>query len=147
MGVSYAGVGSDLLVPSSEGIWTAGQRCPDIEVVKDAQPGANRLYSLLSYGQWLILSIGGANSVDDDGLVRVEIPAQHFTLLPMQSSEEKVAGLEVQAASPESGTLRSKDVEPSGNRFVAVVRPDMYIGYVGDASGAKSYLEENCLAA
>ncbi|KAG8163836.1 hypothetical protein KVR01_005754 [Diaporthe batatas] len=129
MGVSYDEVGSELIQNSSSGLWIAGKRCPDIELTPVASESkqATRLYSIVEYGKFLVLSIGG--SPEEGSTSSFEDVARVLTLLP-----------EGAAASPSTGEAFSSGLIGSGESFTVVIRPDMYIGYVGTGSGWRDYL-------
>lgn len=131
MGVSYDGLGSELITESERGIWKAGKRCPDIYLTRVGKKDPERLYSLVSYGRFLIFTIGGQQS--DHSFSDI---STYFTLLP-----EKTEGASTTDTVVEDGVF-SSDVVSGGERFVVVVRPDMYIGYVGDGDAWKEYLAE-----
>lgn len=129
MGVSYDEVGSELIQISSRGLWIAGKRCPDIEltpVASDSQ-GATRLYSIVEYGKYLVLSIGGP--LEEGSTSSFEDVARVLTLLPEGS-----------AASPSTGEAFRSGLIGSDESFTVVIRPDMYIGYVGNGNGWRDYL-------
>ncbi|KAH6674038.1 FAD monooxygenase [Plectosphaerella plurivora] len=146
MGVSYDAVGSALVRDSSVGIWKAGHRCPDVYLTPALkQGGARRLYSILSrgYGKHLILRIG---QHDDVGRGGSEEDTEHragshrartFRILPRDAAGKDAA------TSPSVEVFWADWVRASDNHTV-VVRPDMYVGFVGSDEGAAeclSYLE------
>ena len=134
MGVSYDGLGSELISESERGIWKAGKRCPDIYL---SRVGGNtkRLYSMLSYGKFVVLSIGGRQ-----GCHRYFADVcTHLTLLPGVSRQEDANG-HSEGAPPVECNIFSSDVVVEDQDFVVVVRPDMYIGYVGEGEGWRDYL-------
>lgn len=129
MGVSYDEVGSELIDVSSRGLWIAGKRCPDLELtpVAGASQEPARLYSIVEYGKYLVLSVGG--SLEEGSASGFRDVARVLALLPASSD-----------ASPSTGeAFRSALVGPDES-FTVVIRPDMYIGYVGDGNGWRDYL-------
>jgi hypothetical protein len=129
MGVSYDEVGSELIHVSSRGLWIAGKRCPDLELtpVASASQEATRLYSIVEYGKYLVLSIGG--SLEEGSTSSFGDIARVMALLPASA-----------AGSPSTGeAFRSVLIGPDES-FTVVIRPDMYIGYVGDGNGWRDYL-------
>ena len=133
MGVSYDGLGSELISESERGIWKAGKRCPDIYL---SQSGSDtmRLYSMLSYGKFVVLAIGGPQGCHG----HFTDVCTHLTLLPDASREKHANGYSKEAPTEEK--IFSSDVVTDDQTLVVVVRPDMYIGYVGDGEGWKEYL-------
>ena len=86
-----------------------------------------RLYSIVEYGKYLVLSIGG--SLEEGSTSSFKDIARVLALLPAEA-----------AASPSTGeAFRSGLIGPDES-FTVVIRPDMYIGYVGDGNGWKDYL-------
>lgn len=133
MGVSYRGIGSPLVHDSQQGIWRAGDRCPDVLLTLPS--GKEKwLYSVASYGKHLILSIGGELSADP----RYESVATVHNILSTHSGK-KEGGENDGLAS--SSALTAKWLAEN-ERTVVVVRPDMYIGYVGNEPDSwKAYFE------
>lgn len=129
MGVSYDEVGSELIHVSSRGLWIAGKRCPDLELapVADAPKEATRLYSIVDYGKYLVLAIGG--QAEEQGTSNFKDVARVLSLLPAASG----------APRPSGEAFRSGVIGPDES-FTVVIRPDMYIGYVGDRNGCRDYL-------
>lgn len=129
MGVSYDEVGSELIHVSSRGLWIAGKRCPDIELtpVTGASQETPRLYSIVEYGKYLVLSIGGP--LEEGSTAGFEDITRVLTLLPSSSD----------ASQPTGEAFRSGLIGPDES-FTVVIRPDMYIGYVGGGNGWRDYL-------
>lgn len=143
MGVSYRESKSPIVIESEHDFWKAGNRCPD--VVLTPKGGAEtRLYTETSYGKYLVLSVGKA-STSEFGF---EKSASRFDILPQSatvgapSTEPNGAAEQNSTAANESGNNKSftADWIQDDDSFVVVVRPDMYIGYVGDEEGAKKHL-------
>ncbi|KAK8112314.1 FAD binding domain containing protein [Apiospora kogelbergensis] len=143
MGVSYHEMGSCLIVDSERDIWRAGKRCPDLvltsPVISAEQEGQKQwLYSLARYGRFLVLAIG-ATPGDLHWLQRFRCAADVISLTPR--------GHGVHSAMDTSGTdeglptFASELVAP-GDAFTVLVRPDMYIGFVGETKGAVDYLAD-----
>lgn len=127
MGVAYDQTGSSLVHASSNGIWRAGERCPDIYLTAVSSGKPQRLYSIMSYGQTLFVSIGGHQGDDFKGKDNVKL----LTILPASGREDGCVD--------STATFRS-DYVAQGEAFVVVVRPDLYIGYVGNQQEAGFYL-------
>ncbi|TEA21357.1 Aromatic hydroxylase fmpF [Colletotrichum sidae] len=148
MGVSYDGTGSPLIQGSAQGIWIPGKRAPDVYLAPgaaDQEP--KRLYELLAgkYGKHTVLKIGrgqqqqqqqsGSGSAAADDLKDV---ARVFRVAPPHQAETRTT----QAAEEEEESSASFTAEWAGadDDFAVVVRPDMYIGYVGQGDDWKRYL-------
>ncbi|KAK8044136.1 FAD monooxygenase [Apiospora rasikravindrae] len=140
MGVAYSELGSRLIVESERGIWKAGRRCPDLTLASqrladDEQNRQQRLYSLARYGRFQILAIGGASN-DLHAFQRFRHAAD-ILVLASTAEEGAVGG---QDDSDGSCPTYASDLVSPGDSFTVLVRPDMYIGYVGDAGGVQEYL-------
>ncbi|KAK7931138.1 Monooxygenase- FAD-binding protein [Apiospora marii] len=136
MGVAYGAVGSCLIAESERGIWKAGSRCPDLtlasrKLADEQQQQQQRIYSLAQYGRFLILVIGGASNDDVQALQQFRHVADLLALVnPAEGAIDSDGS---------TGTFTSDLVAPA-DKFTVLVRPDMYIGYVGDTRGAQQYL-------
>lgn len=117
MGVSYETCGSHTVQQSEHGIWKAGFRCPDMVVTPLGGIGERRLYSEVEYGNYLLLSIGNA-SVLNPGLESV------VTQYAILAEGDKCTSNSDKTYAAEWVSL--DDV------FHVVVRPDMYIAFVGE---------------
>ncbi|KAK6079443.1 FAD monooxygenase [Seiridium cupressi] len=133
MGVSYDGTGSPLIIASEHDIWRAGRRCPDLDLFTLASEKPQRLYSIVKYGDFLILQIGSA--ICRRHLFRDE--ATYITILGRSSDGASATSIGVEGS---EALEFSSEIINQGEAFVAVVRPDMYIGYVGDEAGADKYM-------
>ncbi|KAG8426055.1 hypothetical protein J3459_008457 [Metarhizium acridum] len=129
MGVTYRESGSPLVRASEHGIWTAGNRCPDM-VLKKTDGAETWLYTETTYGKYLVLHIGGTPA-PDFGFSDV---VTHYTIRPASESA---------AAGGDSSRTYTADWASKDDPFVVVVRPDMYLGFVGgSADEAKAYLKD-----
>ncbi|ETS73021.1 hypothetical protein PFICI_15196 [Pestalotiopsis fici W106-1] len=139
MGVSYDGTGSALISESEHGIWKAGRRCPDLALLKpgsgqQTQSEPQRLYSIPRYGQFLIVQVGTSQVGDDQH--QSQGAALYLTIrTPNHDNSGQACGLSID----ERQEFRADDVSES-DACVVVVRPDMYIGYVGNETGAEEYI-------
>ncbi|KAK8094772.1 hypothetical protein PG997_001457 [Apiospora hydei] len=134
MGVNYDGLDSPLIAASEQGIWKAGKQCPDLELMPcfstRLERGELRLYAMvthtINYGSFLLLDVGtkshDAYAFYGGGRVG-------------ESAGEGNAGF----TKPELEAFESEVVNPEDS-FTVVVRPDMYVGYVGDKEGVMAYL-------
>lgn len=155
MGVSYDAVGSELVVQGQQqqaaaakgpteddqqpqqprqACWTAGRRCPDVSLVLPGreQEEARRIYSLAEYGKFSVLLFGGAH-LDADTTWPAPSRATFYKVLPAGSSAP--AGASKGVWSVVDPALVGKD-----DSFAVVIRPDMYIGFVGEGDGWRSYM-------
>ncbi|POR36250.1 FAD binding domain containing protein [Tolypocladium paradoxum] len=148
MGVSYHDANSPLIKASEHGIWKAGYRCPDV-VLESEGKGSTRLYTEATYGRYLVLFIGNHQNV---GLGHGDV-AVPYRIRPVDKPEtvrtngyasSKENG--IHAANGTAGTAGKTfkaDWVNSEDSFVVVVRPDMYIGCVGqDFDSCKQYLDD-----
>lgn len=138
MGVAYGAVGSCLIAESERGIWRAGSRCPDLTLTSrnlaDGQR-QQRIYSLAQYGRFLVVVVGGASNGDVQALQQFRHVADVLVLVhPAEGAME--------GAIDDDGSSRAlaSDLVAPADSFTALVRPDMYIGYVGDTEGVQQYL-------
>lgn len=129
MGVSYNGTGSELITESEHGIWKAGCRCPDLLLTELGTGVSKSVYSLLPYGQFAIFHVGGQQG----SLDHLHEVATCFSI--HSSTHEQGTG----SAGSTSRDFTSEHVVAE-DQFAIVVRPDMYIGYVGDSSGCSKYM-------
>ncbi|KAH8883578.1 FAD binding domain-containing protein [Thozetella sp. PMI_491] len=136
MGVSYDGTGSRLIVESERGIWKAGKRCPDVLLTPRGARDARRLYSMVPYGRHLVLRIGseqGCRCCFKD-------VATHYTLARPDAAALVAANNHAAAQPGPSPWVFESDMVGPEDSFVVVVRPDMYIGFVGEGDAWKDYL-------
>lgn len=152
MGVSYQDTGSPLVTASQHGIWKAGYRCPDMVLQSHGSSGGEgkRLYSQVSYGKYVILAVG--NHAQDDGAplghgdvaVRYDVVAATTSSSTGADSGTEINGQAAAEANLVSTTSFTADwVLPEEEPFTVVIRPDMYIGYVGkDVASCRQYLDE-----
>ncbi|KAI0850713.1 FAD binding domain-containing protein [Daldinia vernicosa] len=133
MGVSYDGIGSELIEDSEQNIWKAGKRCPDIQLVGVGTDEAIRLYSITSYGKYLVLFVGesGVPQSFRDVCTNLILRTSDSEQAPVNSHSD---------GSQDEARIFSSDVVTTQDNFTVVVRPDMYIGYVGKGEGWKQYL-------
>nr|XP_036576921.1 FAD monooxygenase [Colletotrichum truncatum]KAF6783775.1 FAD monooxygenase [Colletotrichum truncatum] len=137
MGVSYDGTGSPLVQGSTQGIWTPGRRCPDV-YLKSFDQEAKRLYELLAgkYGKHLVLKIGRQQNQVSTSKTDLESVAKVFTVSPHKAETGTTQG---ENSSATESAFTAEWVGEDDD-FVVVVRPDMYIGYVGQDEGWREYL-------
>ena len=138
MGVSYDDLGSPLIQSSDHSIWRAGERCPDVIISSKSASDSTRLYTEVSYGKFLVLSIGQALDSSSYGP-----GVASYKILPTTSSD--TASQKTEALNGYKLGL-SKEFEADwvnpDDAFTVVVRPDMYIGFVGaDEADCKAYLD------
>ncbi|KAI1472619.1 FAD binding domain-containing protein [Daldinia caldariorum] len=133
MGVSYDGIGSELIEDSEQSIWKAGKRCPDIQLVRDGTNEMIRLYSIALYGNYLVLFVGGSEVVQSFRDI-----CTYLILRTGTSEQTPTDGYN--NGSQDEVRIFSSDAVTIDDNFTVVVRPDMYIGYVGKGDGWKQYL-------
>lgn len=144
MGVSYAGFDSPLVWESKHGIWTAGCRCPDL-VLQSVDGGkSTRIYSEATYGKFMVLFLGIHAGID---LGHRNI-AVSYRIYPLDKPAFPNGPAGPRADGPEttevqgSKTFRA-DWTSWDDSLAIVVRPDMYVGYVGqDAQSCRVFLDE-----
>lgn len=117
MGVSYDGLGSELITESERGLWKAGKRCPELFLKRSGTEEAIRLYSMLNYGNYLILSVGGSGNHEYKG--QLSGPSTQLRLLPPGSASES-----------SDDSVFISELVSSDDNFTVIVRPDMYISEV-----------------
>jgi phenol 2-monooxygenase (NADPH) len=140
MGVSYDALGSALVRESSVGIWRAGHRCPDVYLTPALEQGsARRLYSTLSrgYGKHLILRIGQHDDVGRGGSLEHKAGSHRARTIRVLARGADGADA---ATSPDVEEIFWADWVRATDSHTVVVRPDMYVGFVGTDEGAAEYL-------
>ncbi|ODA80875.1 hypothetical protein RJ55_03835 [Drechmeria coniospora] len=133
MGVAYDEFDSPLVHKSEHGIWKAGRRCPDLLLRAEGRDGTTWLYQETTYGKFLVLLIGKHEKVHL-GHGDVAVP---YRIRPENAavSESVVQDLEFKTFTAEWAR--------EGDSFAVVVRPDMYIGHVGeDVESCRAYLDD-----
>ncbi|KAI1212016.1 FAD binding domain-containing protein [Annulohypoxylon truncatum] len=113
MGVSYDGIGSEIIAESERGIWKAGKRCPDIWVTPIGSNEATRLYSITSYGKYLILFLGAQDIQKLFGNI-----CTYFILRPSDAAQTETNGHD-NGSNKQPGIFLS-DVVTSEDNFVVV---------------------------
>jgi hypothetical protein len=130
MGVAYDTMGSPIVEESEYGIWKAGRRCPDVVLSKPDSDGDIWLYSQVTYGKYLILAIGDH---PEQALAHEDV-AVLFNILPSSATADSVVTSKVRTF--------TADWTGADESYAVVVRPDMYIGYVGaDIESCQRYLD------
>lgn len=127
MGVSYSST-TPLVVDSSYGDFVAGNRCPDLWVTKlperSSQTNAEefsriRLYELFTYGRFKVLFIGNEKPASFEQAIELQQKAEIWHI---HDQDHRLTTLTHEF---------SAEWVKSNEGAVVVVRPDMYIGYVG----------------
>lgn len=139
MGVTYDGFGSPLVESSEHAIWRSGERCPDVIISSKSASEPTRLYSEVSYGKFVVLSIG--KSLDLSSTYGPGVTS--YSILPSTSiaTEQNGAAAVNGHASVTKREFQADWVSPE-DAFVVIVRPDMYIGFVGsDQNNWEAYLD------
>ncbi|KAF4462068.1 phenol 2-monooxygenase [Fusarium albosuccineum] len=142
MGVAYGEFPTPLVSGSEQGIWKPGERCPDVYLTT-ASGESTRLYASVSYGGFLVISVGRhLNNAPTH-----PSQASVFTILPpgVTNGHNGVSnGVSNGATNGKTQeTVFTADWASESEPVVVVVRPDMYVGYVGksDDDGWKAYLD------
>lgn len=127
MGVSYSST-TPLVVDSSYGDFVAGNRCPDLWITKlpvgSSQANAEeqsqaRLYELFGYGKFKVLFIGNEKPASFDQAIELQQKAEIWHI---HNQDRRLTTL--------THEFRAEWVK-SDEGAVVIVRPDLYIGYVG----------------
>ncbi|RFU81261.1 hypothetical protein TARUN_916 [Trichoderma arundinaceum] len=130
MGVAYDSMGSPIIEDSERGIWKAGKRCPDVVLSKPEGDGDIWLYSQVTYGKYLILAVGH----HPEQVLAHEDVAVLFNIIPPSATPEHVATSKFRTF--------TADWAAPDESYAVLVRPDMYIGYVGaDIESCQRYLD------
>lgn len=150
MGVSYTGIESPLVVESRIGIWRAGERCPDIslgspnpsfEVCNSAIQ--KRLYSTVGYGRFILFLVGDQ---------QIQIPPYGLgtgyafdIIMLLRTGAFPTHTIDFDGIDFSAFFWRVKfwltEVVGPDDSFAVVVRPDMYIGCVGECATCIKYLD------
>lgn len=141
MGVCYADTTSPLVTASEHGIWRAGRRCPDIELITAGGLKATRLYSEVSYGKYITISVGkrqarGSWFAKSAFCIDV-LPSSVCASVEKTENRSKSSLDGCKPVKQFTATWVSEE-----DTFTAVVRPDMYIAYVGDVASCERYLAD-----
>ncbi|KAM0210893.1 hypothetical protein ACHAQD_006645 [Fusarium lateritium] len=132
MGINYNEYATPLVQGEEQGIWKPGYRCPDV-IITNGSGETTRLYENVSYGDFVVLSIG-------KHLPAGSVSAPVYTILPNGT----INGNCGDAKDEYYERVFTADWVKSGDSQVVVVRPDMYLGYVGNGvedEGWKAYLD------
>ncbi|RGP81179.1 hypothetical protein FLONG3_716 [Fusarium longipes] len=121
MGVNYSDYYTPLVQGSDCGIWRPGYRCPDVLLIND-DGETTRLYSNVSYGGFIIIAIGKHIAAES-------VNASVFAIL----SQATANGCGGHLNSEHRNKTFTADWVDAESSLVVVVRPDMYVGYVGNS--------------
>lgn len=127
MGVNYGQFPTPLVQGLEHGIWKPGYRCPDV-IISKGSGEAIRLYSNVSYGRFIVLSIGMHLNTES-------VSASVYTILP----KETASGINKYSKSKECDKTFTADWVKAHTSHVVVVRPDMYIGCVSNGTGDEAW--------
>ena len=147
--MAYDGMGSPLVVESEQGIWKGGRRCPDLELqlcgphVPGPTRDSCRLYEVVrtfGYGRFILLVIGHHSHAAPFLDRHFQAVANAVTLVwPGAIPSLMVSHAPGGFLYPGEWSYVTDVVGPDDS-FMVVVRPDLYIGYVGDMSGLLRYM-------
>ncbi|KAF4440334.1 hypothetical protein F53441_12282 [Fusarium austroafricanum] len=129
MGIDYSEFATPLVQGTEHGIWKPGYRCPDVNLTTRAGE-TTRLYENVSYGEFIVLFIG--KHLPDES-----VSASVFTILHVEMTNGHD-----QHEDRDSEKIFTADWIKHGDSQVVIVRPDMYVGYVGGVEDEvwKAYL-------
>lgn len=140
MGVTYGEFGSPLVKASEHGIWKAGNRCPDM-VLSKSDGMKTRLYTEVTYGKFIVLQIG-ANVAATTTLGFSDMAVPYSIHPQADTTDAPTRGFHSDAENAVH-TYTADWVSEDDDGVYVVVRPDMYLGYVGrDVEEVKQYLGE-----
>uniref|UniRef100_A0A0D2XKQ1 FAD-binding domain-containing protein n=1 Tax=Fusarium oxysporum (strain Fo5176) TaxID=660025 RepID=A0A0D2XKQ1_FUSOF len=131
MGVNYSEFATPLIQGTELGIWKPGYRCPEV-VITGSSGKTSRLYENVSYGDFIVLAIGRR-------LPAISVSAPVYTILPNGSTNGHM-GCHQNRDGDKNFTA---DWVKNEDSAIVIVRPDMYIGYVGtfEDEAWKGYLD------
>jgi phenol 2-monooxygenase len=137
MGVSYDGMASPLVKESQHDIWNSGHRCPDIIIKPISGTEDTRLYTVASYGKFIVLFIGQHPEAS------FEYGSVAGSYHVSAAGDQRQVESEAEAETMTVGKRFTAQWVKAEDSFVVVVRPDMYIGYVASGDDSwKQYLDE-----
>ncbi|KAF4991505.1 hypothetical protein FGRMN_7779 [Fusarium graminum] len=119
MGVNYSEYATPLVQGIEVGIWKPGHRCPDV-VVTGSSAEATRLYENVSYGDFIVLAIGRR-------LPAISASAPVYTILSNGVTNGHVECHQNRDVDKDF----TADWVKNEDSIIVIVRPDMYLGYVG----------------
>ncbi|KAF4341464.1 3-(3-hydroxy-phenyl)propionate 3-hydroxycinnamic acid hydroxylase [Fusarium beomiforme] len=131
MGVNYSEYATPLVQGIDHGIWKPGYRCPDV-VMTTTSGKTTRLYQSVAYGEFIVLAVGKRLSTG-------AVSAPVYSILPDQATNGHVESDQDR----DCDKTFTADWVKNEDLLIVIVRPDMYVGYVGTAEAAawKSYLD------
>lgn len=129
MGVNYA-AGTPVLQGSPAGIFAPGRRTPDVYFHAQSNGSGQRLYTIPSYGKFIVLSLGDAAPWTPPADAEWAKFVDTWRVSPVAAAESQSAGnSQTFARMSEDGSEKTVD---AGTVGYVVVRPDMYTGYAGE---------------
>ncbi|KAK8169736.1 putative monooxygenase [Phyllosticta citrichinensis] len=128
MGVNYA-ADTPILQGAPAGIFVPGQRTPDIYFHEQSNSPGKRLYTIPSYGKFIVLSLGDAAPWTPPADAKWASFVDSWKVSPAVSSGEQIGTGKSFARLSEDGGEKAVDAGTAG---YVVVRPDMYNGYAGE---------------
>ncbi|KAF2087670.1 putative monooxygenase [Saccharata proteae CBS 121410] len=131
MGVNYP-LGSQVVQGKASGIFVPGHRTPDVYLHCRKSGETKRLYTLVSYGKFIVLSLKGISWTPPTTASEYVETWYVSEAVDSPASEPTNAFARMTA----DGADAAVDV---GNEEFIVIRPDMYTGYGG--SDVSSYFE------
>jgi phenol 2-monooxygenase (NADPH) len=128
MGITYSGINSPVVRESAYGIWKAGYPCSDIRLTELTRCESKSLYSIVGYGKFLILAVG----CHEGQFGAFPEPTTVLRILPTGGKTHHHGGYPTYLW----------DSSQNDESYIVLVRPDMYVGYVGTAEETVQYLDK-----
>ncbi|KAF2640981.1 FAD/NAD(P)-binding domain-containing protein [Massarina eburnea CBS 473.64] len=143
MGVKYSGLRSECVVESEQGVFRAGDRCPDLWLQRTGNNEETcRLYQKLQYGKYVLLPVNESESE------RVEVKSHEFIqvlrLQPLKAASIGVEGVEdvVLGKKSYAGDAYGCSYIRGDERFAVLIRPDCHVEFVGKGEEVRTYLDK-----
>ncbi|KAJ3484330.1 hypothetical protein NLG97_g7080 [Lecanicillium saksenae] len=122
MGVCYEEAAGASIRTSQRGIWTAGRRCPDVELRTVSGSEGTRLYRHVTYGKFIIISVGKQqprSSAFTTLSLRIDI-------LPLSAKVGNQCDLDDVGLCETHCSKRFKASWVEEESYAVLVRPDMF---------------------
>lgn len=130
-GVNYP-TGTMVVQGETLGDFVAGKRCPEIQLISTDSGASDRIYTVYPYGEFVVFLLSDTDLILPDN-VREHVQRWRLTGSPTQGGEERVFTL--------VDNLHRGLLSEEAKGKAVVIRPDLYVGYVGDEAGVSNYLE------
>lgn len=133
MGVAYTNIDSGLVEGCGDGAWQAGCRSPELYLRRPGREAMVRLYELVRYGQWGVVTV-------PEGQERGKDETSDGRQVARLRLLDHVTDFTDNLLKRYDGEILEFDLDVNIGAVLVVIRPDLYIGYVGDSAGAEKYL-------